>query len=63
MLFRNTRQRFAQFRRGLPHLGEALLIVDLKHVEVATADGTIHFVETDELAAAAAEAQQRREAA
>jgi hypothetical protein len=58
----HTGQRFAQLRRGLTHVGDALLIISLEQVEVAAAERASSFVQANELPAAAAEAQQRRDA-
>ncbi len=58
-----TGHRFAQLRRGLAHLGDALIVVGLQQVEVAAAERAILFVYANKLAAAAAKPQQRRDAA
>ena len=62
-LFRVPRQRLAQVCRGAAHVGNALLVAGFERVEVAAAEVTIHLVEPNKLAAAAAEAQRRRDAA
>jgi len=61
--FAYPRKRLAQFRCGATHLGNAFLVFGLKPVEVGAAEGAIRFIQAHELAAAAAKAQQRRDAA